>query len=79
MSELAKLTGTEKQIKWAESIRAEKLAELAPLMEKIAAGATEEQKAQAAKAYDGLCGEGRAYFWIDMRNIDAVTLVRSFL
>ncbi len=78
MSELAKLTGSEKQIKWAESIRAAKLAELAPLMEKIAAGATEEEKAQATAAHNKLCAQSTSW-WIDMRDCKAINLVRSFL
>jgi hypothetical protein len=68
---LPELTGTEKQINWALTIRAEKLAEIDNLKSK----GLKEVEAQAIK--NVLASNTEAKFWIDNRALDAKSIIQA--
>ena len=68
----AELKGSEKQIAWAESIRAEKMAE----MKKMPA-ANDQTKAIKEKIVETMAGINEARWWIDSRNDAAAALVKK--
>lgn len=68
----AELKGSEKQIAWAESIRAEKMAE----MEKMPA-ANDQTNAIKEKIMETMAGINESRWWIDSRNDAAAALVKK--
>ncbi len=73
---LPALTGSEKQIAWAESIRAEKQAELERLVEQAAKSSpTPEQRQQFNDAIAAVLAETAASWWIDNRDRTARQIV----
>lgn len=77
---LPALTGSEKQITWAEQIRAKLMAELTE-MEAIAAksNGTETQKQQLADAASVLRAKESAAYWIDSREQTARALIVAII
>lgn len=77
---LPALTGSEKQITWAEQIRAKLMAELAE-MEAAAAksNGTEAQKQQLADAAATLRAKASAAYWIDSRELTARALIVAII
>lgn len=68
---LPELTGTEKQINWALTIRAEKLAEI----DSLKAKGLKDIEAQAIK--NVLASNTEAKFWIDNRDLDAKSIIQA--
>jgi hypothetical protein len=68
---LPALQGSDKQIAWAQDIRATKLAELPPI--KLRHPETERMQGYV----EALKARSEAKFWIDNRNVGAVDLVRK--
>lgn len=68
---LPELTGTEKQINWALTIRAEKLAEVDSFKVK----GLKDVEAQAIK--NVLASNTEAKFWIDNRSLDAKSIIKA--
>lgn len=68
---LPELTGTEKQINWALTIRAEKLAEI----DSLKAKGLKDIEAQAIK--NVLASNTEAKFWIDNRALDAKSIIQA--
>jgi hypothetical protein len=77
---LPALTGSEKQITWAEQIRAKLMAELAE-MEAMAvkSNGTEAQKQQLADAAATLRAKASAAYWIDSREQSARALIVAII
>lgn len=68
-SGLPALTGSEKQIAWAESIRAEKAQSLTDMRAKLAPHAGDAQADAAIAVIDAQLTETAASAWIDARSI----------
>lgn len=79
-SELPALTGTEKQVPWAESIRARILGEVSRVLEspdRDCKRLREDMRFPAA--LDALYSEARAWWWIDNRASGPYTLLTALL
>ena len=83
---LPKLTGSDKQIAWAETIRSKKLAEIAQQRADFEAlglrkGATPENIAAGMAQFDAVAAkvtvQADARFWIDNRDLGAISLMRA--
>lgn len=73
---LPALTGTEKQITWAEQIRAKAMSQLTELEAQAAkSNGTEAQKQQLADAAATLRAKSSAAYWIDNRDRTARALI----
>lgn len=64
----ATLTGSDKQVSWAETIRREAIAGLEIAAGMIPADAPEAARRQAREVIDGAKAETRASWWIDNRD-----------
>jgi len=75
--ELTELTGTPKQVAWAEDIRREKMtevdAELVARWHRISPGGQAVLKA----ARQELAEQGSAKWWIENRHLDCLTLIKN--
>lgn len=79
-AELPALTGTEKQISWAEQIRAKAMSGLAELEAQAAKSAgTEAQKQQFTAAAGSLRAKSSAGYWIDNRDRSARLLINAII
>ncbi len=88
-ADLPTLIGSDKQIAWAETIRAEKLAEMNRLAEQIDVNAAADKAHaenpkvasadQAREALASIRGNTSSRFWIDNRSSSIVDLMRDIL
>lgn len=76
---LPALTGSDKQVAWAESIRAAKLAELAQLRSLVETNAAKNPALaeQMLAAIDSAATQTTAAWWIDRRDHSAQTIARE--
>lgn len=65
--ELPELKGSDKQIAWAEQIRAEKAEKLKPFIEKLQAAEKTAAVKTGLKVIEDLLSQESASFWIDTR------------
>jgi hypothetical protein len=76
---LPELTGSEKQVNWAESIRAEKLADYDALIEQMdnAPDGQSEQADDARRILKDIRNETSAGWWIDERNYTLTQMLKQ--
>ncbi len=75
---LPSLTGSDKQIKWAESIRQDILADTATLRDRIVSGAPDDaERDRALSALRSVTDQTSAAWWIDNRDYRLLTLVQA--
>lgn len=65
--QLPELTGSEKQVTWAQRIRAEKMGKLNEFMDDLENWATPEETADYQEAYRRIASKASAAWWIDHR------------
>lgn len=76
-SNLVALDGSEKQIAWAESIRAERMGQLVSIEEKIANAPEGVQKDNAIKAVELVKSIASASKWIETRDMSVEALLAT--
>lgn len=64
---MVQLQGSEKQIKWAEDIRAQNIPFAENLREQFANAPTEQARKQAEDAMNAVLNEPSAHWWIEHR------------
>lgn len=80
---VAQMTGTDKQIAWAETIRTEKLKEVRHEIRRAWNAANKEKESNneqyqvVLEVYQALCDVAEAKTWIDMRNQWASVILRD--
>lgn len=76
-SSLVALTGSEKQISWAESIRAERMTQLVTIEARIANAPEGDQKDNANKAVELVKNITSAAKWIETRDMSVDALLAT--
>ena len=78
---LPRLTGTDKQIAWAESIRAAKLQEVDTLLAQVAADPRAQEEPSLLTLYGKLAdlvrGQSSASYWINYKSCPAQFLIQA--
>lgn len=75
---MTQLTGSEKQISWAEKIRSEKVEALQKALEIECPAEFDQEAVETAKArIQAILNNGNAGWWIDRRDLKAVTMAKS--
>jgi len=77
-SGLPELTGSEKQITWAEQIRSEILAGVDDVKAKIETAPDDTQRKMATDALAQVLAQSESSYWIDNRDLVLINMLKEF-